>query len=173
MKTLIALFTSMLTPIRMYLFGFMALIVIFAISTGIFHERHVGAQKIIKADDKASAKVQKDADAGTEANIVKAALAARKAEDDKRAIDDYIAAHHLEPVRVCVNANANSIGVRQAGSVIATPAGSGARPAAVSQVLGGDVRAAADTGVDVTPAIDAILRATEHLDVLYRERQRR
>lgn len=132
------------------------------------HERHVDARHFKEQ----AAIVEKQAAAGTEANAVKAAVAARGAEDDQRAIDAYIAAHPIEPVRVCDKDSGRPQGVRQDGAPVAAPAGRGAGPAAVPPVLGRD-KTGGEGGTDVGPGVDAILRATEALDVLYRERQRR
>lgn len=156
------------TGIRLFLAGIVVTMVIVAAFALDFHGRHVEDRKI----DKASVKVEDEAKAGTEANLIKAAIAARGAEDDQRAIDAYVAAHPAQPVRVC-NANSGSVGVRQAGTADTATAGAGTGLPAVSQVLGRDASTDATEGVDVSPAVDVILRAAEAVDILYRERQRR
>lgn len=152
-----------LTQARLILAGLVVVGAVAALAWFGLHERHVEVRKY----EKAAAIVEKQADAGTEANVVKAAIAARGAEDDQRAIDAYIAAHPVKPVRLCDKDGSGPPGVRQNGAPNTANAGRGAGPAAVPEVLGG-------VDVVVDPAgVDAILRATEALDILYRERQRR
>jgi len=156
------------TQARLVMAGITVALIVVALGWFGLHERHVEVRKL----EKREAIVEKQADAGTEANIVKAAVAARGAEDDRRAIDAYIAAHPAEPVRMCDQDGGRPQGVRQVSAPVAASAGHGAGPAAVPAVLGRDEAGGKD-GTDVGPGVDAILRATEALDILYRERQRR
>lgn len=156
-----------LTQIRLFFAALVALIIIASLMTFGCHERHIELQTM----EKSSVRVQKQADAGTEANVVKAAIAARGADDDQHAVDAYLAAHPIEPVRLCHEDDRGG-GLPKARAPVAAPAHPGAGSAAVPSVLGGSDSGDAE-GPDVSDALDTILRATETLDVLYRERQRR
>lgn len=158
-----------LTQIRFFFAALVALIIIASLMTFGCHERHVE----LRTMEKSSVRVQKQADAGTEANIVKAAIAARGAENDQRAVDAYLAAHPMEPVRLCHEDDRGG-GLPKARAPISAPANRGTGSGAVPPVLGGSDSDSADSaGPDVGDAVDTILRATEALDILYRERQRR
>jgi hypothetical protein len=159
-----------ITQARLVVAGIVVAILVGALVKFGSHERQVEVRKA----EKVSAIVERQAEAGTEANIVKAAVAARGAEDDSKAIAAYIAAHPARPERVCNQNGGGSQGMRQGHAPVSAPAGGGAGPAAVPKVLGGDEDGNGDQdGVDVGPGVDVILRAAEALDILYRERQRR
>lgn len=157
-------------PIRLYLEIAAAIVLCAAFALFVHHERVVGEQKIEASDAKALDAAKKAADIETALNIARATKADAGADHDQQIIDDYRTAHPEQPVRLCRAANGSQPAVRTAEAPHSGSLGIGAGPASIPKVLDGDQSVA---GPDISPNIDAIVRAAERLDVLYIDRQSR
>lgn len=122
--------------IRIYIALGGALAILIALAIFGYHERNLEHTKDATHDTQASVKVEKAADAETEANAVASALAHQGAKNAQKAVDDYLAAH---PVDLSVrNATPVSRGcVPEARTLASGVAGAGAGAAPSSAVPGG------------------------------------
>jgi hypothetical protein len=125
---------------------------------------HKGAARVEAADAKAEAAQKKQADAETALNVEKAAKADAGAQHDQQIVDDYRTAHPEQPVRLCHASSAVSK-LPATGAANGGPTSTGAGPDTVSQVSTGSA------GPDISPELDAIVRAAERVDILYAQRQ--
>jgi len=141
--------------------------VVLAIAFGLFvhHERAVGAMKINTADAKALQAAHEKADVETALNLERAAKADAGAVSAQKAVDDYVAAQPIEPVRLCAN---NRLPVPGQGST-ADPASQDPRTGstAVPQVQGGT------PGPDIGPGLDELVLSASRVAVLYNNLQQR
>jgi hypothetical protein len=122
--------------IRLYLALGAAGIVLIVVALFAYHERSIEHTKDVALDAKATAKIEKVADTETEANIVKAAVAALGAKNAQTAVDTYLSQH---PVDLSVREPATPGGgcMPQARTAAGGAASAGAGPAAGREVPGG------------------------------------
>jgi hypothetical protein len=133
------------------------------------HEQQVGAQKIEAQDHTASAAAERQADAGTEANIINAALAAKGATSAQSSVDAYLAAHPVGVIRLPDPAAAHDRGGRvcEAGPAQPRADSAGSGPAVVPAVPGGGEAS------DLGPATAEIVSSAARLAVIHQESQHR
>lgn len=119
------------------------LIVVGAVTAWTLHERKVGRSQIELADARASAKLQAATKAETDAMAAAATKAAQEASNAQTALSAYMAAHPIEPVRLCYQ----NLGGSRMSQTAAAPAGSpaaGTRPAPGGQMSPGGITQSAD-----------------------------
>ena len=160
----------MSVQIRLYLEIAAVIILCAAFALFVHHERVVGEAKIEASDAKALGAAKKQAAAETALNIAKADKADAGADHDQKLIDDYRTAHPVEPVRLCHSTNSSQPIVSKGQAADGSPAGTSPGLAPLPEVLDGDQSVA---GPDISPDIDALVRAAGRLDVLYADRQKR
>jgi hypothetical protein len=156
----------MILSIRAYVEAGAALVLVAALWWFGFHEREVGKTVIEREDTAATAKVQARADEETEANAIKAAIAAEGAAHDQRHVDQYAAAHPIEPVRVC-HPDGGSGSVSQARTVAGGVTNSLPGPGSFSAVP------ERPAGPDISEGLTELVLAASRLAVIDAERQQR
>lgn len=157
------------SPIRGYLELGALVVLLGAFAWFIHHERQIGASAIAASDTKALQADQKRAAAETALNIAKAAKADEEADHVQAAVDQYRNDHPEQPIRLC-HAN-NSVPSPSPGGA-SKPGSDGPRPgsAPVQAVLDGSD---STEGPDISPNVDAVLRAAGRVAVLYDDLRRR
>ena len=151
--------------IRAYLEIAAAIVLAIAFGLYTWHERTVGAENIHTADAKALQAAQKQADAETQLNLAKASKADEVAASAQKAVDTYVAAQPIEPVRLCSN---NRIQLPAQGSTViptAQSGGTGSNP--VPQVQSGTA------GPDIGAGLTELVLSAARVAVLYNDLQQR
>jgi hypothetical protein len=140
---------------------------IFALAGWIFfgaeHHEHV---KDVAIDSRATQAVEREADAQTEANAVKAAVAAQGADSDQKRIDAYAAAHPIEPIRLC-QPDPRGGRLPQARTVAGGVTNSLPGPGSFSAVP------ERPAGPDISEGLTELVLAASRLAVIDAERQQR
>lgn len=155
----------MTTQIRLYLELAAVAVLLIAFALFVHHERAVGAEKVHTADAKALQAARKQAYAETALNLERAAKADAGARSAQKAVDDYVAAQPIEPVRLCAN---NRIPVPAQGSaIVPAPQGAGPGSAPVREVQSGIA------GPDIGPGFTELVLAAARVAVLYNDLQQR
>lgn len=152
----------MSTQIRLYLEIAAGIVLLSAFGLYTWHERSVGQEKIEASDAKALSAAKAQADAETALNLERASKADAGAVSAQKAVDDYLAAHPEQPIRLCIASNSKP-SLPSGSPHTGSPSNPAPGSATLSEVPGRDIR----------PDLDAIVRAAERLDILYADRQQR
>jgi hypothetical protein len=143
------------------------ILIVAALASGlVLYLEHRGAERIEAADQKALDAAAKQAEAETALNAEKANKADEVADASQKAIDSYIAAHPIEPVRVC-HASNSVPGVPKASAAHSGPQSPSAGPATVPGVPD------STAGPDIGPGLAIIVQAAERLAIIDADRQKR